>query len=75
MKPKICFCAKSIAWIMRHLVKSAKPSFKRMIHGDIPPIFKRKNIKGRKKQRTAKQKRADKKNGLRLKRWMKTHGR
>jgi len=74
MKGKICFCATSIAWIIKHLKKSAKPHFKKMIKGGIETV-KRKTKRKTKKTRTAKQKRADKRNGLRLKRWMKTHGR
>jgi len=60
MKAKICFCPTSIAWIIKHLKKSAKPTFRKMIKGGIETI-KRKTK--RKKQRTARQLKNDRKLG------------
>ena len=31
MKARVCFCPESIAWIRRHLMKSARAKFKTMI--------------------------------------------
>ena len=54
---RICLCPASIAWIRKHLQKSAKATFSRMISkGSISKIRR----KGR-KHRTAKQRRATRK--------------
>ena len=55
---KICLCPASIAWIRKHLQKSARATFSRLISkGSISKVRKR---KGR-KHRTAKQRRATRK--------------
>ena len=63
MKAKICFCPSSLAWIIKHLKKSAVPKFRRMIKGtpELSEVraFNKKII--RKKRRTPKQIRATKK--------------
>ncbi len=56
-KVKICLCPKSIAWIGRHLVKSARAKWKAMIFQG----FIVKGSKRNKKRRTAKQLRATRK--------------
>ena len=71
MKPRICFCPSSLAWIIKHLKKSAVPKFRRMIKGTPKEISVLKNDpvleimkevgRKRKKRRTAKQIRATKK--------------
>ena len=67
---RICLCPASIAWIRKHLQKSAKATFTRMISkGSISKIVHRK------KARTAKQKKADKKNGARIRAWTRKHKR
>jgi len=58
MTHKICLCPESIAWIKKHLIKSAKAEFTRRLKGLGKSV--------RKKTRTPKQKRADKRNGRRL---------
>jgi len=56
MKDKICLCPESIHWIKKHLLKSAKAKFAKMIKvGSI------KKVKKRKKKRSKKQIAATKK--------------
>ncbi len=55
---KICLCPTSIAWIKKHLMKSAKAKFNQMIKGNIKSLTKHRKSK---KHRTAKQRRATKK--------------
>ena len=38
MKAKICFCPSSLAWIVRHLKKSAVPTFRKMMKGTITKV-------------------------------------
>ena len=69
MKPRICFCPSSLAWIIKHLKKSAVPKFRRMIKGTPKEILRYDPVleimkevgRKRKKRRTAKQIRATKK--------------
>ena len=61
MKGRICLCPASIAWIRKHLMKSARRTFTKMISkGSITRITKRKGTKRKKsrKKATAKQMRA-----------------
>ncbi len=64
MKAKICFCPKSIAWILRNLKKSAKARFRAMTHPGFDLIttdFSKKSVQRKflkKKRRTAKQRAA-----------------
>ena len=69
MKPRICFCPSSLAWIIKHLKKSAVPKFRRMIKGTPKEILRSDPVleimkevgRKRKKRRTAKQIRATRK--------------
>ena len=65
MKAEICFCPKSITWILKHLKKSAKSTFRKMVTtGSIDLIIPRRGKAFRKtsirhkKRRTAKQRAA-----------------
>jgi len=62
MKPRICFCAESLVWIAKHLKKSARAQFHKMILKQKPNLVDVIPLTGiRKKRRTAKQIRATKK--------------
>ena len=53
MKGRICLCPASIAWIRKHLMKSARRTFTKMIgKGSIKKVIRRT------KRRTAKQRAA-----------------
>ena len=36
MKGEICFCPNSIKWILKHLQKSARPGFRKILRGISP---------------------------------------
>ena len=56
MKGRICLCPASIAWIRKHLMKSARRTFTKMItKGSIKRVLRKK------RRRTAKQLRATRK--------------
>jgi len=61
MKPRICFCAESLVWIAKHLKKSARAQFHKMILKQKPNLIDVIPLTGAKKRRTAKQIRATKK--------------
>ena len=63
MKPRICFCAESLVWIAKHLKKSARAQFHKMILKQKPNLVDVIPLTGKrvKKRRTAKQIRATKK--------------
>ncbi len=58
-KLKICLCPKSISWIIHHLKKSSRATFRRMIGENTPlkRVIGRKHRSG-KHRRTAKQRAA-----------------
>ncbi len=41
MKGKICLCPSSIAWIRRHLQKSARAQFTKLLKGGSARVLKR----------------------------------
>ena len=54
MEGKICLCPESIQWIKRHLLKSAKAKFSKMIKvGSIKKLKAKKTKKKRKKKLSA----------------------
>ncbi len=55
---KICFCPKSIQWILRNLKKSSISKFRDMLHPGFGLIATDFSKKLRKKRRTAKQRAA-----------------
>ena len=56
---KICFCPKSLEWIRKHLMKSARNKFLQMVHLTTISESGKSRIRiTRKKRRTAKQRAA-----------------
>ncbi len=47
MKGKICLCPASIAWIRRHLKKSARAQFTKLLKGGSARVLKRTKRKRR----------------------------
>ena len=60
MKGRICLCPASIAWIRKHLMKSARRKFTKLIQtGSVTEFLtKGKGMRKSKKRRTAKQRAA-----------------